>query len=159
MYEVWLDIFLGKIGKYIINFLVSYYYYLIPVVALYGIFLTISSYNLKRIDKKVNLEIINQAKDIIRKNPDIIFLNLKENIDIPWENIVEKNSFFPFISQESDLWVSRTSPSNVHKIIMQNEEKIKLVLERSGTFIFKENKGVRKNLYLDNIHRITRRGK
>ena len=159
MSEVWLDIFLGKIGKYIVNFSINYYYYLIPAVVLYGIFLTISSYNFKRIDKKVNLELINQAKDIIGKNPDINYTSLKENINIPWEIIVKENSFFSFISQESDLWVSRTDPENVRKIIMQNEEKIKLVLERSGIFVSKENKGVRKNLYLEYIHRITRRGK
>ena len=159
MSEVWLDIFLGKIGKYIVNFLINYYYYLIPVIVLYGIFLTISSYNFKRIDKKINLEIINQAKDIIGKNPDINYTSLKENINIPWKIIVKKNSFFPFISQESDLWVSRTDPYNMRKIIMQDEEKIKLVLGRSGIFVTEENKGMRKNLYLEYIHRITRRGK
>ena len=159
MSEVWLNIFLGKIGKYIVNFLVNYYYYLIPAVAIYGIFLTISSYNLKRIDKKINFEIINQAKDIIGKNPDINYTSLKENINIPWKIIVKENSFFPFISQESDLWVKRTDPYNVRRIIMQNEEKIKLVLERNGIFITEKNKGIRKNLYLEYFHRITRRSK
>ena len=57
------------------------------------------------------------------------------------------------------MWVSRTDPYNVRKIIMQNEEKIKLVLERNGILVTEENKGVRKNLYLEYIHRITRRGK
>lgn len=159
MSKVWLDIFLGKIGKYIVNFLVDYYYYLIPAIIIYGIFLTISSYNLRRIEKKVNLEIVNQAGGIIKRKPNISYVNLIMNIKIPWEKIIEKNSFFPFISGESDIWVSRTTPGNVRGIIMQNEEKIKFVLERNGIFISGEEKGIRKNLYLEQIHRIGRRGK
>jgi len=159
MSKVWLDIFLGKIGKYIVNFLVDYYYYLIPAIIIYGIFLTISSYNLRRIEKKVNLEIVNQAGGIIKRKPNISYINLIMNIKIPWEKIIEKNSFFPFISGESDIWVSRTTPGNVRSIIMQNEEKIKFVLERNGILISGGEKGIRKNLYLEQIHRIGRRDK
>jgi len=159
MSEVWLNAFLGKIGKYIVTFLVNYYYYLAPVIVLYGIFLTISSYNLKRIDKRVNLEIVNQAKNVMKENPDINCIDFVENLKIPWEDIVKDCSFFTFISQEMGLWVNRTNAYNARKIIMYDKEKIRLVLERSGLFVSERSSGMRKNLYLDYIHRVTKRGK
>ncbi len=159
MSEVWLNAFLGKIGKYIVTFLVNYYYYLAPVIVLYGIFLTISSYNLKRIDKRVNLEIVNQAKNVMKENPDINYIDFVENLKIPWEDIVKDCSFFPFISQEMGLWVDRTNAYTARKIIMYDKEKIRLVLERSGLFVSERGSGMRKNLYLDYIHRVTKRGK
>jgi len=157
--EVWLNAFLGKIGNYIVTFLVDYYYYLVPVIILYGIFLTISAYNLKRIDKRVNSEIVNQAKNAIKENPDINYIDFIEKLEIPWEDIVRDCSFFPFISQEISLWVSRTNVYNARKIIMYDKEKIRLVLERSGLFISERGSGMHKNLYLDYIHRITKREK
>lgn len=157
MTTVWLEVFLGKIGKYIINFIYSYYYFIIPPVFAYGVFLTISSYNLKRIEKKVNLEILNQAKNIIAKVPDISYADLVDRIEIPWEKMIKAHSFFPYISQESDFWVSRTNILNVRDIIMHNDMKIKLVLERNGIYNFRPKSVIHKNLYTEYIHRVTRR--
>lgn len=159
MSRAWLDIFLGRTGKYIVNFIVNYYYYLIPIIIIYGIFLTISSYNLKRIEKRVNLEIVNQAKDLLKKKPDIGFVNLLSDIKIPWEKIIGEISFFPFISGESDIWVIRATPVNVRKIILKDSEKVKKVLQRKSVIVSDEDKGVRKNLYLDYIHKISREDK
>jgi len=157
MTNVWLEVFLGKIGKYIISFLSRYYYFIIPFVLIYGIFLAISSYNLKRIEKKVNLEILNQAKGILEKVPDIIYVDLVERIKIPWEKIIKDYSFFPYISHESDLWVTRANLVNIRDIIMYNDRKIKLVLERNGINNFREKSATRKNLYTEYIHRISRK--
>jgi len=157
MTNVWLEVFLGKIGKYIISFLSRYYYFIIPFVLIYGIFLAISSYNLKRIEKKVNLEILNQAKGILEKVPDINYVDLVERIKIPWEKIIKDYSFFPYISHESDLWVTRANLVNIRDIIMYNDRKIKLVLERNGINNFQEKSATRKNLYTEYIHRISRK--
>jgi hypothetical protein len=157
MTNVWLEVFLGKIGKYIISFLSRYYYFIIPFVLIYGIFLAISSYNLKRIEKKVNLEILNQAKGILKKVPDINYVDLVDRIKIPWEKIIKDYSFFPYISQESDLWITRANLVNIRDIIMQNDRKIKLVLERNGINNFREKSATRKNLYTEYIHRISRK--
>jgi hypothetical protein len=157
MTNVWLEVFLGKIGKYIISFLSRYYYFIIPFVLIYGIFLAISSYNLKRIEKKVNLEILNQAKGILEKVPDISYVDLVERIKIPWEKIIKDYSFFPYISHESDLWVTRANLVNIRDIIMYNDRKIKLVLERNGINNFREKSATRKNLYTEYIHRISRK--
>jgi len=157
MTTVSLEVFLGRMGKYIIDFIYRYYYFIIPLILAYAIFLAISSYNLKKIEKKVNLEILNQAKNIIRKVPDITYADLVERIEIPWEEIIKNYSFFPYISHESDLWISRTSILNVRDIIMHNDIKIKLVLERNGIYNFREKSAIHKNLYMEYIHRITRR--
>ena len=157
MTTVSLEVFLGRMGKYIIDFIYRYYYFIIPFVFAYAIFLAISSYNLKKIEKKVNLEILNQAKNIIRKVPDISYADLVEKIEIPWEEIIKTYSFFPYISHESDLWISRTSILNVRDIIMSDDTKIKLVLERNGIYNFREKSAIHKNLYTEYIHRITRR--
>ncbi|NQT66003.1 MAG: hypothetical protein HQ569_00310 [Actinobacteria bacterium] len=157
MTNIWLEVFLGKIGKYIIIFLTRYGLIIIPFVLAYGIFLALSSYNLKRIEKKVNLEILNRARDIIRKVPDINYVDLVDRIKIPWKKIIKTYSFFPYISQESDLWVTRTNLIDVRDIIMHNDKKIKLVLERNGINIFGKKPAIRKNLYTEYIHRITGR--
>lgn len=157
MTNIWLEVFLGKIGKYIISFLSRSYQFIIPFVIAYGIFLAISSYNLKRIEKKVNLEILNQARVIIKKVPDINYIDLVDRIKIPWKKIIKTYSFFPYISQESDLWVTRTNLIDVRDIIMHSDKKIQLVLERNGINIFGEKPTIQKNLYTEYIHRITRR--
>lgn len=155
MTDIWVEAFLGKIGKYVISFLSRYYYFIIPVILIYGIFLTLSSYNLKRIEKKVNSEVVNQAKNIIEENPHIGYLDLADKIEIPWEKIIENCSFFPYISGETDLWVARTGLSNVKKIIMYDDKKTRAVLERNGINNFREESNIRKNLYTEYIHRIT----
>jgi len=156
MSRFWLDTFLGKIGNYILYFLQSYYFYIVPLLALYGIFLAIASYNFKRIERKIDSEIVSQASKIIAKMPGISYVSLVEKIKIPWVDTVYKYSFFPYVSQEADLWVSRTLPSTVRKMIMQNNNKIKFILRRNGIFFEDENKRVRKNIYLDYIQRLTK---
>ncbi len=157
MTNIWLEAFLGKIGKFLISFLSKSYYYIIPLVLIYGIFLALSSYNLKRIEKKVDLEIFNQSKVIMVKDPGINYVDLVEKINIPWEEIIKTYSFFPYISQESDLWVIKTSPFNARNIIMKSDKKIKIVLERNGIHNFREKPPLKRNLYLEYIHRVTRR--
>ncbi len=157
MFKTWMEIFLGNIGKYIIDFIASYYYYIIPPVILYGIFLTISSYNLKRIEKSVNQKIIEQARIIIARDKGINYVDLVDRITIDWDMIIDKRSFFPYISQESDLWVSRVSRENIRDIIMHNDAKIRLVLERNRIFIIGSEPEIRENLYTELIHRVTRK--
>jgi len=157
MFQTWMEMFLGKIGKYLIDFIASYYYFIIPPVILYGVFLTISSYNLKRMEKSVNRKIIEQAKTLIARDRGINYVDLAGRINIDWERIIKKRSFFPFISQESDLWVSRVSKENVREIIMQNDVKIRLVLERNRIFISSPEQEIRKNLYTKFIHKVSRR--
>jgi len=157
MANIWLEIFLGKIGKYIIIFLTRYGLIITPFVLAYGIFLAISSYNLKRIEKKANSEILNQARDIIKKAPGINYVDLVDRMKIPWKKIIKTYSFFPYISHESDLWVTRTNLMDIRDIIMHNDKKIRLVLERNGINIFGEEPAIRKNLYTEYIHRAARR--
>ncbi len=157
MFKVWLEVFLGKIGEYIIIFIEKSYYYIIPIVVGYGIFLAISSYNLKRIEKRVNREIVKQAKDFIKENPGINYIDLIDKITIPWEEFIKRYSFFPYISQESDLWVSKISIINVRNIVMDNPAKIRLILERSGIHLHGDRPGVRENLYTEQMHRLTKR--
>jgi len=157
MFQTWMEMFLGKIGKYLIDFIASYYYFIIPPVILYGIFLTISSYNLKRMEKSVNRKIIEQARAIIARDREINYVNLAGRIKIDWDKIIERRSFFPYISQESDLWVSRVSKENVREIIMQNDAKMRLVLERNRIFISSPEQETRKNLYTEFIHKVSRR--
>ncbi len=157
MFQTWMEMFLGKIGKYLIDFIASYYYFIIPPVILYGIFLTISSYNLKRMEKSVNRKIIEQARAIIARDRGINYVNLAGRIKIDWDKIIERRSFFPYISQESDLWVSRVLKENVREIIMQNDAKIRLVLERNRIFISSPEQETRKNLYTEFIHKVSRR--
>ena len=157
MFKVWLEVFLGKIGEYIIIFIEKSYYYIIPIVVGYGIFLAISSYNLKRIEKRVNREIVKQAKDFIKENPGINYIDLIDKITIPWEEFIKRYSFFPYISQESDLWVSKISIINVRNIVMDNPAKIRLILERSGIHLHGDRPEVRENLYTEQMHRLTKR--
>ena len=157
MTDIWLETFLGKTGKYILTFLSRYYYFIIPVVLIYGIFLTLSSYNLKRIEKEANSEVVKQAKNIIEKNPGISYLDIATKIEIPWEKIIENRSFFPYISGTADLWAVKTGVFNVKKIIMYDDEKIKLVLKRNGINNFSVKSGMQKNLYAEYTRRITDR--
>ncbi len=155
MSNIWLETFLGKIGKYLVGFLSRYYYYIIPLVLVYGIFLALSSYNLKRIEKKADAGIAKRAKNILKENPDIIYIDLVDKINIPWDKIIEETSFFPYISRQSDLWVVKTNLSNVNNIIMHDDKKIRIVLERNGIGNFKEKSAVKKNLYMEYVHRLT----
>jgi hypothetical protein len=155
--RLWLDLFLGRIGQYVLSAFSDYYMYFIPVVLVYGIFMAISSYNLKRMEKRINYEIINQAKFILRRNPDISFLSLVQSIVINWDDIIKLYSFFPYICNESELWVSRSIASNLKKIIIQDEGRIRLILERNNVIIHEENRNIRNNLYLENVKRVFRR--
>jgi hypothetical protein len=157
MFKTWIEIFLGKIGQYIIDFIAGYYYFIIPPIIVYGIFLTLASYNLRRLGKQVNRIIIKQARDMMKENNQISFIDLVDHINISWGTIISQHSFFPYISQESDLWVSRTSRENVRNILMRDNARIRMVLERNGIFLLSPQPEVRKNLYKEFIHRITRR--
>ncbi len=86
--NLWLETFLGKVGKYIVMFVNGdvRYFSNIPVVLviitlIYGIFLAIASYNLKRIEKRVVREIVRQAKVLINSNPSINYVNLINKIE------------------------------------------------------------------------------
>jgi hypothetical protein len=157
MANTWLEIFLGKIGTYIYIFFSRYYFYIIPLIMAYGIFIALSSYNFRRIEKRVDLEILNQSKKILKEVPDINYIDLVERIKIPWKKMVKTYSFFPYISQESGLWVKKTDPLIIRDTIMQDEKKIRLVLERNGIYNFREKSLGPRNLYTESIHRITRR--
>jgi len=164
MSNLWLETFLGKVGKYIIMFVngdVKYFSnipaILILVVIIYGIFLAIASYNLKRIEKRVVREIVRQAKVIIGNNPDINYVNLINKIVIDWQELIKKYSFFPLISQESGLWVNKTNIVNVRENIMHDDRKIHLILGRYGIALLEDRRQVRRNLYLEYIHRINKK--
>lgn len=157
MSDIWLETFLGKPGTYVLKFIDSYYIYLIPVIIIYGIFITLASYNLKRIERKVSAEIIEQSRNILKENPDINYANLIEKIDIKWLDLIKSTSFFPYVTHESGLWVKRTNVVNTRNIIMQDAGKIKLILERKGINLLGEKPSVKRNLYLEYIHRITKK--
>ena len=164
MSNLWLETFLGKVGKYIIMFVNGDVMYfsniptiLILVTLVYGIFLAIASYNLKRIEKRVVREIVRQAKVIIGNNPDINYVNLINKIVIDWQELIKKYSFFPLISQESGLWVNKINIVNVRETIMREDRKIHLILERYGIALLEDRRQVRRNLYLEYIHRINKK--
>ena len=157
MSRVWLEAFLGKIGIYTLNIIQEYYVFIVPVIALYGIFLAIATYNFKRIEKQIDLEIVAQSKKIISKMPGISYVSLVEKIEIPWDDIVYKYSFFPYISQEADFWVSRAYSATIRKLILSNNNKIKFILRRNGITFTEDEQGIRKNIYLDYIQRITKK--
>ncbi len=157
MSRVWLEAFLGRIGEYIIYYVTQYYIYVIPIIVIYGIFLTLSSYNFKRIEKRVNAEIVRQSEDILNNNPHVSYVTLLEKINIDWEKIIASHSYFPFIAREADFWVKKVYPDTVRKFILDNNVRIKTVLQRSGIYFGEEGKGIRKNFYLDNVHRLTKR--
>ena len=164
MSNLWLETFLGKIGKYIIMFVngdVKYFSavpaILILVTLIYGIFLAIASYNLKRIEKRVVREIVRQAKAIIGNNPDINYVNLINKIVIDWQKLIKKYSFFPLISQESGLWVNKTNVINVRENIMHDDRKMHLILGRHGITLLEDRRQIRRNLYLEYIHRINKK--
>jgi hypothetical protein len=127
------------------------------VTLIYGIFLAIASYNLKRIEKRVVREIVRHAKVIINNNPNINYINLINKIVIDWQELIKKYSFFPLISQESGLWVSKTNIVNVRETIMRNDRKIHLTLERHGIILLEDRRQLRRNLYLEYIHRINKK--
>ena len=164
MSNLWLETFLGKVGKYIIMFVngdVKYFSavpaILILVTLIYGIFLAIASYNLKRIEKRVVREIIRQAKATIGNNPDINYVNLINKIVIDWQKLIKKYSFFPLISQESGLWVNKTNVINVRENIMHDDRKMHLILGRHGIVLLEDKRQIRRNLYLEYIHRINKK--
>jgi len=164
MLNLWLETFLGKVGKYIIMFVngdVKYFSavpaILILVTLIYGIFLAIASYNLKRIEKRVVREIVRQAKAIIGNNPDINYVNLINKIVIDWQKLIKKYSFFPLISQESGLWVNKTNVVNVRESIMHDDRKMHLIFGRYGIILLEDRRQVRRNLYLECIHRINKK--
>lgn len=157
MYKTWIEIFLGRIGQYMIDFITSYYYFIIPFIIAYGIFLTLASYNLKRMEKHVNGIIIEQAREMMKEEDRISFIELVDRIQISWDKIIRNYSFLPYISQESDLWVCRTTGENVRNIIMRDNSRIRMVLERNGIFLLSREPEVRKNLYKEFIHRLTGR--
>jgi hypothetical protein len=157
MSKIWLELFLGKIGSYLINFFSKYYIWIIPFIFIYGIFLGLASYNLRRIERKVNYEIINQTRYLLRKNPKANFIGVVENIVLNWKDMVKLYSFFPYVANEFDLWVTKVSPVKVRKLIMGDENKIRLVLERHNIFFDGDKRGVRKNLYLDSTKKMTRK--
>lgn len=157
MSKIWLELFLGKIGSYLINFFSKYSIWVIPFIFAYGIFMGLASYNLRRIEKKVNYEIINQTKYLLRKNPKANFISVVENIVLNWEEIVKLYSFFPYIANEFDLWVTKVRPVKVRELIMGDENRIRLVLERQNIFFIGDRGGIRKNLYLDYTSKIFRK--
>jgi len=154
MSKIWLELFLGKIGSYIINFISKYYIWIIPFIFIYGIFLGLASYNLRRIEKKVNYEIINQTRYLLRRNPKANFISVVENIVLNWNDIIKLYSFFPFVSNEFDLWVTKASAFKVRELIMGDENRIRLVLERHNIFFEDDKRGIRKNLYLKSNKKI-----
>ena len=157
MTRIWLELFLGKIGSYLIDFFSKYYVWIIPFIFIYGIFLGLASYNLRRIEKKVNYEIINQTKYLLRKNPKANFISIVENIVLNWEDMVKLYSFFPYVANEFDLWVTKTTAFKVRGLIMGDENRIRLILERHNIFFDGDRRGVRKNLYLDNVKKMIRK--
>jgi len=157
MSKIWLELFLGKIGSYIINFISKYYIWIIPFIFIYGIFLGLASYNLRRIEKKVNYEIINQTRYLLRKNPKANFISVVENIVLNWEDMVKFYSFFPYVANEFDLWVTKVNAVKVRGLIMGDENRIRLVLERQNIFFEGDKRGIRKNLYLDSTKKIIRK--
>ncbi|MDD5658394.1 MAG: hypothetical protein PHR39_00055 [Actinomycetota bacterium] len=156
MTKIWLEFFLGKIGRYLIDFFAKYYMWIIPFVFAYGIFMSLASYNLRRIEKKINYEIINQTKHLLRRNPKANFTSIVENIVINWEDITKLYSFFPYVANEFDLWVTQASPAKVRTLIMGDKNRIRLVLERKNIFFAEDKRNARKNLYLDYINKIFR---
>ena len=130
MSKIWLELFLGKIGSYIINFISKYYIWIIPFIFIYGIFLGLASYNLRRIEKKVNYEIINQTRYLLRRNPKANFISVVENIVLNWNDIIKLYSFFPFVSNEFDLWVTKASAFKVRELIMGDENRIRTHVSR-----------------------------
>ena len=157
MSKIWLELFLGKIGSYLINFFSKYYIWIIPFIFIYGIFMGLASYNLRRIEKKVNYEIINQTRYLLRKNPKANFISVVENIVLNWEDIIRLYSFFPYVANEFDLWVMKASTVKVRGLIMGDENRIRLVLERQNIFFEGDKRGIRKNLYLNSTKKIIRK--
>jgi len=156
MSNVWLETFLGDTGMSIIRFIDSYYFYFIPIILVYGIFITLSSYNLKRLEKKISADIISQARKIVKNYPDINYVNLMDRVNIDWGNLIKEYSFFPYVTHESGFWVKRTNVINVRALIMHYDRKMHNILNRHGIVFIKQKKPIRENLYLEYMQRITR---
>jgi hypothetical protein len=157
MSKIWLELFLGKIGSYLINFFSKYYIWIIPFIFIYGVFMGLASYNLRRIEKKVNHEIISQTRYLLRKNPKANFISVVENIVLNWNDLVKLYSFFPFVANDYDLWVTKATTVKIRELIMGDENKIRLVLERHNIFFEGDRRGVRRNLYLDFTKKIMKK--
>ncbi len=149
--------FLGEIGDYVLYFLQSFYFYIVGILILYGIFLALSTYNFKRIERRINIEIVNQAKKVFARKPGISYVSLVEEIDIPWIKLVYQRSFFPYVSQDADLWVKRTVASTIRKMIIVNNNKIKSILAKNGILFDEKEDEARENIYLDYVQRLTDR--
>jgi len=155
MAGTWLETFLGLTGKYVLSFIDKYYFYFIPVILAYGIFLAISSFNLKRLEKGLIKYILDRTDDILKENPDTGFISLTEKLDLPLERIIKRYSFFPFISDDSGLWVLKTNIANLRDLLLRDQRRILLVLNRKGIDFSQEKKRLRENLYLEVIHKIS----
>ncbi len=138
MESIWLKVFLGKTGQVIIWFVDKYYLFLLPLVFIYGIFITLSSLNLKRIRKNVFLEIIIQAIDAIKSDFNISNLQILDKINIDWEKFINRYSFFPFITSSNNLWVCKINIINVREAILPDKNKIFEILEENGLLPTKE---------------------
>lgn len=156
MANTWLETFLGITGKHVLSFLDKYYFYLIPVILVYGIFMTLSSFNLKRIEKRLIKKILAQTKEITADDPGIGFIGLTERLDISLHDIIAESSFFPYISAESGLWPLKTNTSNVRDMILFSERRILLLLKRKGIDFSESSSKPRENLYLEVIHKISK---
>lgn len=49
------------------------------------------------------------------------------------------------------MYVQETVPSEVRKIILEDNDKIKLILKRTDIYLEDEHKGLCQNIYLDYI--------
>lgn len=132
MTSLWLDTFLGKIGRYIILFIDRYYLFILPFIMVYGIFLTIASLNLKRIERKVTLEIIKQARSKLQDNKRLSYANIIDDINIDWQDFINLYSFFPYVLSHQGLWVSRTNIFNVRENILTDKNKIREILIKNS---------------------------
>jgi hypothetical protein len=132
MAGIWLDIFLGKIGKYIVLFIDRYWLFILPVVIIYGIFLTIASINLKRIEAKVLKEILRQGSVLLGRGYQLNYVQIVDSIKIDWDKFIKTYSFFPYIASHQNLWVSKTNIFTVRDIILSEKTKIIEILSSHG---------------------------
>jgi hypothetical protein len=155
MAGTWLETFLGLTGKYVLSFIDKYYFYFIPVILVYGIFLALSSFNLKRLEKGLIRYILKRTDYILKENPDTGFISLLEKLELSLEDIIKRYSFFPFISNDSGFWVLRTNLANTRDLLLKDQRRILLLLNRKGVTFSQEKKRLRENLYLEVIHKIS----
>jgi hypothetical protein len=132
MASIWLDTFLGLVGKYIVLFIDRYYIFVLPPVVLYGLFLTIASINLKRIEGRVFREVIRQGKILFEADRDFSNRQIMDIVKIDWNKFIKNYSFFPYISSHNSLWVSKTNMFNVREHILSEKTRIIRILEENG---------------------------